>query len=374
MATNTWDIPTMQPAAGLLGKDFKTWSMNSNWDGSGADAISSSIAGRVMADKALMQKLGLTDADIQFKAGGYQNDAVVDDQYTLSDKAKQALAGLSMSRTGVAGKKDGRSQVLRDAQGNVLSAGQAYTHDPSGDLKDAALKAAAVMAAAYGGAQALGLDGGATAATAAGGEAAAGGAAAEGAGGGMLSGLDAAAVDMGAGAVAGGAEAAGAAGAAGAAAGDSAVKAALFGNTGYGAGMSGAATSAFDTVLGLTGSTTLASGAAGLAGAASSGADWLTQSFGAITGGGGAGGSLLGGLFSGSTSLRDILGLVGAGVQQYNLEKMAKDNRDWQSAEREKERKAQEKKESDTRRRQMPTTGAGLLGKFSVIPGGGNGG
>ena len=268
MATNTWDIPTMQPAAGLLGKDFKTFGFNSTWNGSGADSASASIAGRVLADKALMQQLGLTEADIQFKAGGYQNDNVIDDQFTLSDKARQALAGLTMSRTGVAGKKDGRSQVLRDAQGNVLSAGQAYTHDPAGDLKDAALKAAAVMGAAYGGGQLLGLEGGATA------------------------------------------------------------------------------------------------GAAGAAGGAASGGDWRSKTIGAITGGGGTGGSLLGGLFSGSSALRDILGLVGAGVQQYNLEKMAKDNREWASAEKAKER-----------RRQMPVTGAGLLGKFRVIPSGaGNGG
>jgi hypothetical protein len=41
--------------------------------------------------------------------------------------------------------------------------------------------------------------------------------------------------------------------------------------------------------------------------------------------------------------LTNILGLVGAGVNQMNLEKMAKDNRDWQ-----------DKRESDRRRRQMP--------------------
>lgn len=171
---------------------------------------------------------------------------------------------------------------------------------------------------------------------------------------GMLTGLDAAALDMGAGAVAGGAEAAGAAGAAGAVAGDSAVKAALFGEAGYGAGMSGAATSAFDTVLGLTGSTGIASAA----GAAVNGGSWLASSVEKLIG------SPVGGLFSGSSALRDILGLVGAGVQQYNLEKMAKDNREWASAEKAKER-----------RRQMPVTGAGLLGKFRVIPSGaGNGG
>jgi len=376
MATNTWDIPTMQPAAGLLGRDFETFGFNSTWNGSGADSISASIAGRVLADKALMQQFGLTEADIQFKAGGYQGDNVIDDQFTLSDKARQALAGLTMSRTGVAGKKDGRSQVLRDAQGNVLSAGQAYTHDPAGDLKDAALTAAAVMGAAYGGGQLLGLEGGATAGAA--------GAAGEAAGGGMLSGLDAAALDAGAGAVAGGAEAAGAAGAGAGAASGGALNAAaiesLAGTAGYGAnaaadlfassvgaGASGAGVSAFDSALAAIKNVGLnAVGAVSPSAASSlaSGGDWLSQTFSAITGGSGTGGSLLGGLFSGSSALRDILGLVGAGVQQYNLEKMAKDNREWASAEKAKER-----------RRQMPVTGAGLLGKFRVIPSGaGNGG
>lgn len=231
-------------------------------------------------------------------------------------------------------------------------------------LGESLMNAGMLAAAAFGG---LGLAGHGPLAGALGGSG--GGAAAATAGeagtGGMLTGLDAAALDAGAGAVAGGAEAAAGA----AVAGDSAVKAALFGGPGYGAGMTGAATSAFDTVLGLTGSTGLAGAAASAAGAVSSGANWLSSAWSSISGSG----SPLGGLFGGSNVLRDILGLVGAGVQQYNLEKMAKDNRDWQSAEREKDRQAQLKKEADTRRRQMPA-GGGMLPKFRVIQGGGNGG
>ena len=60
-----------------------------------------------------------------------------------------------------------------------------------------------------------------------------------------------------------------------------------------------------------------------------------------------------GGGFSNSF-LRDALGLIGAGVQQYNVEKMAEDQRNWQSNERQKERDYQDKKESDKRRRQAP--------------------
>lgn len=148
-------------------------------------------------------------------------------------------------------------------------------------------------------------------------------------------------------------------------------------------GAVGASTSAFDTVLSLTGSEALA-GAAGKAGAlvdavsggisaAGGGGGWLSNTWGAITGTGGSG-SLLGSLFGGSNLLRDLLPIIGAGFSQVTAEKMAKDQRDWQSSERQKDRDFQEKQASDTRRRQMPSTGPGLLGKFRVIPGGANGG
>lgn len=334
---------------GLLGRDFKTFGFNSNWTGYEGDDISAGIARTIMSSPELLAKLGLSASDISYTGSSASAENDTYGTFKLSDAARKALSGLTVSRTGVAGMKDGRSQVIRDAQGNILSTGDSYSYDPAGDLKDAAIKGLGVVGAGWAAGNMLGLAGGSAApATAA---------------GGATAGAEA-------GAVASGAEAAGAAGAgagagtAGAVAGDSAVKAALFGEAGYGAGMSGAATSAFDTVLGLTGSTGLASGAASAAGAAASGGDWLSKTIGAITGGGETGGSLLGGLFSGSSALRDILGLVGAGVQQYNLEKMAKDNREWASAEKAKER-----------RRQMPVTGAGLLGKFRVIPSGaGNGG
>lgn len=141
------------------------------------------------------------------------------------------------------------------------------------------------------------------------------------------------------------------------------------------AAMAGA--DAFSTVMSMTGSEVLASAASGVAKAASTGADWLSSTWSALTGAGGAaggGGSLLGGLFGGSSVLRDLLPIIGAGVNQATAEKMAKDQRDWSSAEKQKDRDFEEKKASDTRRRQMPTTGTGLLGKFRVIPGAGNGG
>jgi hypothetical protein len=356
--TNQWAIPTMdQSQYGMLGKTFKSWGMNADWNGNGEDSLSASIAGRVMNDPALMKQLGLTSSDIQFKAGGYQGDNVIPDQFTLSDKAKQALAGLTMSRTGVAGMKDGRSMVLRDAGGNVMSAGKAYSYDPAGDLKDAVVKGVGFMAAAYGAAQLFGLDGAAAGATSGATGSAAGTAgttagtagtagAAGSAGGGMLQGIPAMAGDFGA---------------------------------------VSASSSAFDTVLSLTGSEALAGAAGkagfamdaitGAAGASGGGGSWLSNAWSAITGGASSGGgSLLGGLFGGSSVLRDLLPIIGAGVNQATAEKMAKDQRNWQSAEKQKDRDFEEKKASDTRRRQMPTTGPGLLGKFRVIPGAGNGG
>lgn len=359
--TNQWAMPTMdQSQYGMLGKTFKSWGMDANWDGSGEDSRSASIAARVMNDPALMKQLGLTSADIQFKAGGYEADNLVADKFTLSDKARQALAGLTMGRMGVEGKKDGRSMVLRDASGNVMSAGQAYSHDPAGDLRDAAIKGAGFMAAAYGAAQLFGLEGAAAGA--------AEGAAATGATGGTAGGTAAAGA-------AEGAAAGGAAGAAGGAGGGMLQGIpAMAGDF----GAVGASASAFDTVVSLTGSEVLAGAASKAAGAVASGADWLSSTWSALTGAGGAagggGGSLLGGLFGGSSVLRDLLPIIGAGVMQHTSEKMAEDQRNWQSAERQKDRDFEEKKASDTRRRQMPTTGPGLLGKFRVIPGAGNGG
>lgn len=367
--TNQWAMPTMdQSQYGMLGKTFKSWGMDANWDGSGEDSRSASIAARVMNDPALMKQLGLTSADIQFKAGGYEADNLVADKFTLSDKARQALAGLTMGRTGVEGKKDGRSMVLRDASGNVMSAGQAYSHDPAGDLRDAAIKGAGFMAAAYGAAQLFGLEGAAAGA--------AEGAAATGATGSTAGGTAAAGAAEGA--------AAGTAGAAGSAGGGMLTNGAFQGEgvaSGVGAwdaAMAGA--DAFSTVMSMTGSEVLASAASGVAKAASTGADWLSSTWSAITGGGagsaaaGAVKSAIGSYFSGSSVLRDLLPIIGAGVMQHTSEKMAEDQRNWQSAERQKDRDFEEKKASDTRRRQMPTTGPGLLGKFRVIPGAGNGG
>jgi hypothetical protein len=345
MATSGPGYKLLDPGQyGMLGKNFKSL-------GGGMDS-----AAFVLSDPALMAKLGLTAEDIKFTPSRNEHDNFIGEEYVLSDKAKEALKGTTLSRTGYGGMKDGRSVVLRDAQGNILTAGSPYSYDPAGDLKDAAVKAAAVMAAAYGAGSMLG--GGAGTGAAAGAGEAAGGLAADAAGHGAFLG------EAAAGAEAAGAAGAASSGAAGALAGDSAIKASLFGNAGYGAGMSGAATSAFDTVLGLTGSTALAGGAASAAGAVTSAADWLSSAWGSITGAsGGSGGSLLGGLFSGSGLLRDLLPLIGAGVQQHNLEKMANDQRKWV-----------DKKESDARKRRMPTTDPGMLGKFRVIPGDGNGG
>jgi hypothetical protein len=126
----------------------------------------------------------------------------------------------------------------------------------------------------------------------------------------------------------------------------------------FGEGLTGAQTSAYDAVTDVVGGGALAKAAADLAGGnlmdagktliggLGSGADWLKSAI----GGGGAGGS--GGM--GSGWLRDLLGLTGAGIAQWNVERMAKDNRDWQ-----------DKKESDKRARQAPVrVGKGSLSVF----------
>lgn len=356
--TNQWAMPTMdQSQYGMLGKTFKSWGMDANWDGSGEDSRSASIAARVMNDPALMKQLGLTSADIQFKAGGYEADNLVADKFTLSDKARQALAGLTLNRTGAAGLKDGRSSVLRDAQGNILNASKPYSYDPAGDLKDAVIKGAGFMAAAYGAAQLFGLEGAAAGA--------AEGAAATGATGGTAGGTAAAGA-------AEGAAAGGAAGAAGGAGGGMLQGIpAMAGDF----GAVGASASAFDTVVSLTGSEVLASAASKAAGALASGADWLSSTWSALTSGGASGtvAGQVGELFKGSSVLRDLLPIIGAGVAQQTKEKERADERAWLSTEKEKDRQFQLQREADTRRRQMPVTGSGMLGKLRVLPGVGNG-
>lgn len=375
--------------SGMLGKTFKTATL-----GGGFGALKNNadtLRGFVMQDPALLEKIGgekaLNDYIKQHQQAVMWNPET-NGEFKFSDEARkidELLAGYQMNSVGHAGKDDGRAKaIVKDGQ--TLYAGDAYSYKPAKDNLDTLLKGAALIGGTYAAFSPGGLLSGLSA-----GNGATGAAAGE---AGALSGLDAAALDAGAGLSGGaggsvvggsagtgalggldavaaaesaagglsaatGGAAAGAESALGALAGDSATKAALFGNAGYGAGMSGTATSVFDTVLAATGSTSLAA----TAGSVANGGSWLSSTWSALTGGGATGGSLLGGLLGGSSLLRDLLPLVGAGVQQYNLEKMASDQRAWQ-----------DKKESDARRRRMPTTGTGMLGKFRVIPGAGNGG
>lgn len=85
-------------------------------------------------------------------------------------------------------------------------------------------------------------------------------------------------------------------------------------------------------------------------------------------------GSTINSVFESSSLARNLLSLVGAGVMQMSAEKAAKKNMDFQAKERQKDRDWQDKKEADTRRRQMPTNMGGMLGRARVIQGGGNGG
>lgn len=76
--------------------------------------------------------------------------------YALDPKLQQILSGMTMNRVGVAGIKDGRTNALIDAQGNLIYADKPYSYDPAGDTWKSALEAAALGAAAFGGIGALG--------------------------------------------------------------------------------------------------------------------------------------------------------------------------------------------------------------------------
>lgn len=122
--------------------------------------------------------------------------------------------------------------------------------------------------------------------------------------------------------------AAGASGVGGAVAGN-ADKAALLGNAGYGPGMTGTQTGVFDSILSSTGNTALAKGASDIAGSA--GMSWLDTAL-------STGKSVFG-----NDWLTTAMSLVGAGVNQMNIEKAAQDQRDWL-----------DQKDIDRRRRQAP--------------------
>lgn len=188
---------------------------------------------------------------------------------------------------------------------------------------DDRFKLAALAAMGVTGANIIGAGLGASAAPGAGGAAAEGGAGAlmdYGVGSATLDGATGWGLTEGAGAAASGA---------GSAVAGDATKASLLSNAGYGTGMTGAETSVFDGVLNATGSTTAAKAATDLAG--SVGMDWLDTAL-------STGKSVFG-----NDWLTTAMSLVGAGVNQMNIEKAAQDQRDWL-----------DQKDIDRRRRQAP--------------------
>lgn len=113
-----------------------------------------------------------------------------------------------------------------------------------------------------------------------------------------------------------------------------------------GLGMTGAQTAAYDSVLGITGSKTLADMAAG------SGLAGLVSQMGNSLGLPG-----VADLIGGSNLGRDLLGMASAGIQQWNLERMAAENRKWQ-----------DQREAAARRRRAPVRGT--AGALRVVRGG----
>lgn len=143
-----------------LGKDFKTWGFDSAWSGDGSDSLSSNIANLVFSNPDLVSRFGLSSSDFyETSPQAYIHDSYNPSTYYISDAAKNALNGLTISRTGVAGVKDGRAQVLRDAQGNILYTGKPYSYDPAGDLTKAALTGLGVVGAGWGLGSLLGAGG-----------------------------------------------------------------------------------------------------------------------------------------------------------------------------------------------------------------------
>lgn len=118
----------------------------------------------------------------------------------------------------------------------------------------------------------------------------------------------------GAGAVGAGSAAAGGSGGMLSSVGGDATRGALYSNSGYGTGMTGTQTSVFDGVLSATGNTSWAATASDWAGAF----DWLS----------GWGDYIQAGSDLFSNPLVNTL--IGAGVQQYNLERAAREQREWQ--------------------------------------------
>jgi len=91
--------------------------------------------------------------------------------------------------------------------------------------------------------------------------------------------------------------------------------------------------------------------------------NWLQSRLTAPSGGTGGTGGTGGGM--GNNWLRDALGLAGAGVNQWNIERVAKDDRDWRSAEKDKDRAYTDRKETERRARQAPVNvGQGSLSVF----------
>jgi len=357
----------LSPSA--LGKTFKSASL------AGFGAIGDNakvLRGFVMQDPELLKKIGgesALDAYIkEHSALAMGTGGNYDGGMSMSADTKridEILSAYKMDSVGYGGMDDGRVKAITK-DGNVLYTGDPYSYKPAKEMAQELMKGVAVIGATAGlSAMYNGIGGYFGSASAGTGGSTAGGAAGAAGGSGVSQAVSGLGLD-----------------AAGNLAGSSLMDGALA-NTFAGAGsLAPAGVGSLipsGTALATAGGGSLLTGGM-LTGGVGSAASGLTSALTAAKQGSGGifdsvlkAGKAINSVFESSKLARSLLSLVGAGVMQMSAEKAAKKGMEFQAKERQKDRDWQDKKEADTRRRQMPA-GGGMLGRARVIKGGGNGG
>lgn len=147
-----------------LGKNFKTLSkdlgsMLHYFAGDKSGYITPEYTERLLAARPDLYE-GLTNDDLwkkgQVEYSQGDSGLLYREGLLPTDKLAEILSGVRLQRRGAGGLKDGRSNALFDAQGNLIYADKPYSYDPAGDTLKSVTEAAALAAAAFGGIGALG--------------------------------------------------------------------------------------------------------------------------------------------------------------------------------------------------------------------------
>lgn len=147
-----------------IGKNFKTISKNLGsmlpyFAGDTYGYITPEYTKRLLAARPDLYE-GITNDDLWKKGRVEYSEGDSGPLYREgllpTEKLSEILAGVRLQRRGAGGLKDGRSNALFDAQGNLIYADKPYSYDPAGDTWKSAIEAAALGAAAFGGIGALG--------------------------------------------------------------------------------------------------------------------------------------------------------------------------------------------------------------------------